>query len=118
MRGAVRREWAWGIGLVVVALALRLYRLDAQSLWLDEGSTWQLIGLPWAWQFTDLFNSAAAYPLYHVLLKAWVALFGASEFALRLPSALAGAAAVGAIYWAGREFEYGLGERKAGITLS
>ncbi|WP_238613390.1 glycosyltransferase family 39 protein [Candidatus Oscillochloris fontis] len=84
------------------ALALRLYHLDAQSLWLDEGSSWQVANLPWADLLRDLVSPSAAYPLYHLLLKLWIMLAGDSEAMLRLPSALAGAAAVPVIYLAGR----------------
>lgn len=92
-------------GLFLLALLVRLYRLDAQSLWLDEGSSWELSRAGWAGLLGELFNPNAAYPLYHLLLKAWMALFGDSEWALRLPSALAGALAVVAVYGAGVELE-------------
>ena len=85
----------------VLALALRLYRLGAQSLWLDEGGTWaEVTRKGWPVLLGELFDRDAAYPLYHLLLKAWVALAGDTEWALRLPSALAGALAVVAIYLA------------------
>jgi mannosyltransferase len=91
--------------LFVLALTLRLFRLDAQSLWLDEGSTWQFTQLPWSGLLRDLFNPTAAYPLYHVLLKAWIGLFGDSEIALRLPSAIAAALAVVVVYLAASELD-------------
>ena len=85
----------------MLALALRLYRLGAQSLWLDEGGTWaEVTRKSWMLLIGELFDRDAAYPLYHLLLKAWVALAGDTEWALRLPSALAGALAVVAIYLA------------------
>ncbi len=96
--------------LLLVALLVRLYRLDAQSLWLDEGSSWELSRAGWAHLLGELFNPSAAYPLYHLLLKGWMALFGDGEAALRLPSALAGALAVPVIYLAAVELE-GVGER-------
>lgn len=112
MRRLERARSAWlraplGVGLALFALALllRLYRLDAQSLWLDEGSSWELSRLGWAQLLRELVSPSAAYPLYHLLLKAWTALLGDSEWALRLPSALAGAAAVPLVYLAGVELE-------------
>jgi hypothetical protein len=93
------------VSLFALALALRLFRLDAQSLWLDEGSTWQFTQLPWSALLRDLFDPTAAYPLYHVLLKAWIGLFGDSEIALRLPSAIAGALAAPVVYLAASELE-------------
>lgn len=89
--------------LFVAALSVRLYRLDAQSLWLDEGSSWILSQADWRHLLGELLNPAAAYPLYHLLLKGWITLFGDSEAALRMPSALAGALAVPLIYLAATE---------------
>jgi hypothetical protein len=83
------------------ALLIRLYRLGSQSLWLDEGGTWaEVTSKSWPALLAELWGRNAAYPLYHVLLKGWVGLAGDSEWTLRLPSALAGAAAVVAIYLA------------------
>lgn len=91
--------------LFVVALLLRLYNLGGQSLWLDEGSTWQTIQHGWGFMLAELVAPTSAYPLYHLLLKVWVALAGDSEWALRFPSALAGAAAVVALYVAANELQ-------------
>jgi hypothetical protein len=91
--------------LFLVALLLRLYHLAAQSLWLDEGSTWQTIQQGWGRLLADLFSTVSAYPLYHLLLKGWVAVAGDSEWALRFPSALAGAGAVAALYAAAHELQ-------------
>jgi hypothetical protein len=100
---------AHGLLLFAIGLAPRLYRLGAQSLWLDEGGTWSEVtgrtGKGWLALLGELFSKDAAYPLYHVLVKAWVTLAGDSEWALRLPSALAGAVAVVVIYYAALELE-------------
>ncbi len=98
MSRSLRKTGLVALLLFAVALAVRLYRLDAQSLWLDEGSTWQMIQSGWLSLFGELFYPPAGYPLYHVLLKAWVAIAGDSEWALRLPSALAGAATAPMLY--------------------
>ncbi len=95
--------------LVSLLAALpRFWRLDAQSLWLDEGSTWAEVtgrtGKGWLTTLAELASPTAGYPLYHVLLRAWVALAGDSEWALRAPSALAGALACGALAAAAREW--------------
>ncbi|NWF80401.1 MAG: glycosyltransferase family 39 protein [Chloroflexi bacterium] len=92
-----------GLALFLAALLVRLYRLGAQSLWLDEGSSWELSRGGWGHLLGELLNPTAAYPLYHLLLKGWMALFGDAEAALRMPSALAGALAVPVIYLAAVE---------------
>src|SRR5215213_11727258 len=100
-----------GLLLFVIALLPRLYRLGAQSLWLDEGGTWSEVtgrtGKGWLALFGELWSKDAAYPLYHILLKIWVTVAGDSEWALRFPSALAGAAAVAVMYYAACELGRG-----------
>ncbi len=88
--------------VTLLALGARLYRLDAQSLWLDEGNSWAMAMQPWPTLWLDLVKPNAAYPLYHLLLKAWIGLAGDSEWMLRLPSALAGALSVPALALAAR----------------
>ncbi|MCS6938672.1 MAG: DUF2723 domain-containing protein [Roseiflexus sp.] len=90
-----QRMFLLSVALTFLAFGLRLYRLDAQSLWLDEGSAWvEVTGKRWLTLFAELFSPNAGYPLYHLLLKAWVLVAGDSEWALRFPSVLAGALAV------------------------
>ncbi|MFQ6058622.1 MAG: glycosyltransferase family 39 protein [Anaerolineae bacterium] len=72
------------LALVLLAFALRVYRLDNQSLWSDE--------------FISLFRSRQPLPqllanmpvehapLYFVLLHFWLGLAGEGDFALRFPS--------------------------------
>jgi hypothetical protein len=95
------------VALFGLALALRLFRLETQSLWLDEGGSWAEVtgrtGKGWLALFAELWSPNAGYPLYHLLLKAWVSLAGDSEWALRFPSALAGAAAAVVLYLATNE---------------
>jgi mannosyltransferase len=99
--------------LLAVGLSLRLYRLDAQSLWLDEGSTWAettgRTGKGWATLLAELWSPDAAYPLYHVLLRASIGVLGDSEWALRLPSALVGTLALLFVYLAACELAMGQG---------
>jgi len=92
------RQWAGLAILLVLAAALRFYRLDAQSLWNDEGTSVALAGRDLA----TITRSAALDihpPLYYYLLHAWAGIFGSSEFAVRSLSALAGVGVV-AVTWA------------------
>ncbi len=77
------------LAIVLLAFALRLYRLGDQSLWFDEAGS-----LDWATHgiagLTGDFNP----PLYYASLGAWVSLTGTSEFALRYLSLLASVLAV------------------------
>ncbi|MCX6014650.1 MAG: hypothetical protein NT020_03545 [Chloroflexales bacterium] len=85
----------WFVLAFLMALLTRIWRLDAQSLWLDEGATWaEIHDKSTSVLLTELWSRDAAYPLYHLILKGWVALFGDSEAMLRMPSAIASAFAI------------------------
>lgn len=80
-----RAGMAWSGGLLVVlasALALRLPYLTERSLWYDEASSWQTASLP----LSELGQSVRLnvhLPLYYILLKGWMAVWGESVAALR-----------------------------------
>jgi len=94
---------ATALALAAVALALRLYHLQLQSLWWDEGISLYLAGLDLASLTTAKdFGIDLHPPLYHVLLAGWVRLAGSSVFSSRYLSAAAGALAVPLTYYLGR----------------
>ena len=87
--------------VIVLAAALRFYRLGAQSLWADEGNSAAMATR----SLLRIAQDAAADihpPLYYWLLRLWTAVFGLSESALRSLSALLGVALVYVIYLIGR----------------
>src|SRR4051794_37718045 len=69
-------------GIVALGAALRLFRLDAQPLWSDEGYSWMWAHLPHAalWGYAARFEYNP--PLFFSLQRFWLAL-GDSEAALR-----------------------------------
>ena len=90
----------------LLAFALRLYRLDGQSIWVDEGISLHLATSSLA---EIVANRAANIhpPLYFFLLKGWVTLAGVSIFSARFSSAMASLLQVAAVYtiarrWLGR----------------
>jgi len=88
------------LALVVIAAWLRFSSLGAQSLWNDEAVSWQQARLDWP----GLIAATAADnypPLQNFLIHLSIRAFGETEFALRLPSALLGVAAVPLLYWTG-----------------
>ncbi len=95
-------SWLPTVGICALAAVLRFYRIDAQSLWYDEGiSAFQLTR-----SFPEIARAAAMDthpPLYYWLLKAWGAVFGNSEIGLRSLSAVAGVAAVALTWLLGRD---------------
>jgi 4-amino-4-deoxy-L-arabinose transferase-like glycosyltransferase len=83
--------------IIAAAAALRLFRLGALSVWLDEGWTAAHVSLPWS-RFVAVHTTREAnMGLYNLVMRAWLT-FGDSETWLRLPSALASIAAVAALY--------------------
>ena len=115
MRANARRaRWlALAICVLMLAAALRFHELGRASLWYDEGNSWV--------QATRDLGKIAAHtardihpPGYYWLLAGARALFGESEFALRLPSALTSVLAAACLIAAGRR----LGSWRAGIAAA
>jgi hypothetical protein len=90
-RPQARSFWALGllIGILLLAFGLRLYRIEAQSLWNDEGTSVALAARDLAAITRGAANDIHP-PLYYYLLHFWMALFGKSELAVRSLSALLG----------------------------
>jgi uncharacterized membrane protein len=84
--------------IVLLALALRLYHLDHQSLWRDEVDTLRFATRPLSDLARKLIEPGENGPLYFVALRSWLAVAGPTEFALRFPSVMSGTLAVPAIY--------------------
>jgi 4-amino-4-deoxy-L-arabinose transferase-like glycosyltransferase len=83
--------------ILLVAAGLRFHRLTWQGPWADE--LWTLLiadperGVAGFWQRVV---DDAHPPLYYLLMRGWSALFGQSDFAARLPSAICGILTVAA----------------------
>ena len=85
------------LAAVLAGAALRLHGLDRTSIFNDEASSWSIARLP----FLGMLRATADDvhpPLYHAILYGWMRLFGDSEIALRLPSAIMGIANIYLIY--------------------
>lgn len=88
------------LGILLLAAALRAYRLDAKSLWLDE------IFFAGAARQGGLFGPYGSLPgtnapLYLFLVRL-ASLAGETEWALRLPAAIASVLGVAALWALGR----------------
>lgn len=89
------------LAILLLAFALRAHHLDFQSLWSDEGISLQRSSQ----SLPDLLASMPVEhtPGYFVLLHAWIAATGTSDFALRYLSLLPGVLAVAAVYALARQ---------------
>jgi mannosyltransferase len=86
--------WDWGlVGVVGVAVLLRLPFLTSRSLWYDEASSWQTAMFPPAEMLESLCLNVHM-PLYYLLLKGWIAALGDSIASLRGFSIVFGAVTV------------------------
>jgi mannosyltransferase len=89
------------VAILLLALGLRFYRLGAQSLWNDEGTSVAVAQRDPATIARDAAQDIHP-PLYYWLLGGWVRLAGTSEAAVRSLSALLGVALVALTYLLGR----------------
>ncbi|MHB0998962.1 MAG: glycosyltransferase family 39 protein [Armatimonadota bacterium] len=85
----------YAIIITIFALILRLYNLGQESLWIDEGFSLR--------DSANLHLLGETRPLYFLLLKGWMGLGAHSEFMMRLPSALFGAASVWVLFVIGKK---------------
>ena len=93
-----KRNYLALLAILLLAFALRVYRLDSQSLWYDEAVTAQVasqgIGELTRWTADDIQP-----PLYYYVAAGWLRLAGRGEWALRFPSAFFGTLTV-PLMWA------------------
>jgi uncharacterized membrane protein len=128
---AHRRDFFFLAALLLVALALRGYRLGSMNLWLDELLSLQTSNAtgfvsqnlptnvliehpprldslaqaqPWSHIWQSLRRDEQLPPLYFLILRPWRVCFGDSEIALRSLSVIASCAAVAFLFLAAREF--------------
>lgn len=90
--------------ILLVAAGLRLWGLDRNPLWNDELFSWHIGSLPtFAAVVADGVGPDVHPPGYFLLLHLVIRFIGDSEALLRLPSALAGVAAVWVVYLVGKK---------------
>jgi mannosyltransferase len=85
------------VAILLLALALRLFLLDGQSLWYDEGVSAFMTPRTFA-QIAEATAVDIHPPLYYWLLATWASVFGQGEVALRGLSVLFGVLTVWATY--------------------
>jgi len=87
-RNIDRSQQYWFAAIIVLGLVIRLVRLGAQSLWLDEMTSILVAQI----SLSDILSGSAfdnhTPPLYYAILHLWFRIFPTTEIGLRLPSAL------------------------------
>ena len=96
--------------IVILALTLRIIALGERNFWYDEAfsAIFAQQGIPAMVESTIVPDETTQAPeihplLYYITLNGWMAVFGTSAFAVRLWSAVIGAATVYAVFLATRE---------------
>ncbi len=84
--------------ILVIAAVLRIGGLTAESFWGDEVLTVYSSEAPTTQIIDAVRTKETAPPFYFIVINLWARCFGASDLALRLPSALMGIATV-ALLW-------------------
>jgi mannosyltransferase len=92
------------LAIILLGAALRFYGLGFQSLWSDELASWDFSEHDTVGR---VIQGETQPPLYFLILHLWQWIFGDSEWALRLPSALAGWLCIPAIYLLGKRLYSG-----------
>ncbi|MGQ9785647.1 MAG: glycosyltransferase family 39 protein [Anaerolineae bacterium] len=98
----------------LLAFALRVYRLDAQSYWIDEGWTLHYAALTPTQLWHTLQTTRVVPPLYHFLTLYWSALVGNGEYAMRFLSVLCGTLSVPLMMRFGKVF----GDARLGLVAA
>ncbi|MGH3068660.1 MAG: glycosyltransferase family 39 protein [Streptosporangiaceae bacterium] len=116
-RLAGRPRWAPACA-ALVTLAVTLWKIQVPSLWRDEAATQSATQRSFTGLIAMLGHVDAVHGTYYAAMWLEVRLAGHSELALRLPSALAMAAAAALITVTGRRLVSGRAGLAAGLTFA
>lgn len=91
--------------LTLIGFALRIYRLNHTSLWMDEVLMMARADPANSWREFFWYPYTLPHPpLHHGLLKVWMTLFGYTEFQGRLVSVILGTLSIPATFLLARSF--------------
>jgi mannosyltransferase len=107
----------WAVPAVVTAV-LGLIEIGVPQLWRDELASWSAANrtLPQLWAM--LHNIDAVLGVYYFGLHLWMAVFGDSATAMRLPSVFAMAAAAAVVALIGRRLGGGVAGIASGLVFA
>ncbi|MFI2351914.1 glycosyltransferase family 39 protein [Streptomyces sp. NPDC019443] len=86
VRGTLRSVWPWP---ALATLALTVYQIGLPQMWEDELISWDVASRSTEQLLAVVRQVDAALGTYYLFLHGWMAVFGDSAPALRMPSALA-----------------------------
>jgi 4-amino-4-deoxy-L-arabinose transferase-like glycosyltransferase len=95
--------WLALVSVTLLGLVVRLYGLTNYGVWFDEAYHIQLVQLPTIPAMLDaVLANPPSDPLYVLLLRPWVALFGPGDGSVRTMSVILSTATLPATYWLGK----------------
>ena len=101
--------------IVLIGSLFRFHNLAGKSFWYDEACSVSFT--QYSWQ-EAIFHRYMIKPVYFILLKLWVSLFGTNEFAVRTLSVIFGSFSIFLIYKLGKNlFNKNIGLISAFILL-
>lgn len=112
-KSSVGRSWVLPSAIVVLGVALRLYRLDHQSVWYDEIFSLTVSHQSFHEMMQYLVKDFVQPPLHYFLLHVWFELVGFGSYQARLLSVIFGGLAILGTYLLG---DYLFGRRAASIA--
>lgn len=113
-RAGLPARFALLLLLLLAGFALRLEQLPRESLWRDEVDSIRFAQAPWETVLGNFGRPGENGPLYHLMLRGWLAGAGVSDLALRAFSVLAGVLLLAVLYRLARRL---LGPRPALVAL-
>lgn len=117
-RGTRDAGFAWALGLLAAAaLLVRLLPALHEALWCDEAFTRSIVMRPLGKSLNGIRRDAVHPPLFYLLLRAPVGLWGGEPLPLRSISLLAGAATVVLTGFVGRRLLSSAGAGLLAATL-
>ncbi|MDD5529746.1 MAG: glycosyltransferase family 39 protein [bacterium] len=103
MRDKIKiNNWVILVIIVLIGSILRLYQLGTESIWLDESVGIQNVYTSFTAMIRNVISNDISPPLYFTLLWGWIKLFGRSEIAVRLLSAILGITSILLMYKLGK----------------
>lgn len=88
------RKYVALLGMILMGDVLRVWGLDAQSLWRDEVDTVRFATQPLPDLLAMFVTPGHNGPLYYLIMRPWILYFGHVDYALRYASVLVGLFAI------------------------
>lgn len=98
-----RKDLTQLLVVFIAGVALRIYDLKGEAIWLDEAASIELVSSRSLWEIAvELPQSDPHPPLYYLLFDLWISVFGTSVAAVRSLSVLFSIGTLPIVYLIGR----------------